>query len=478
MSCNSFSVTETWRLIEFLIENGFKFEFYLNDTFVVCRKMLPIEIVPIVNHIPLKETSDIVCKSIFSINDRTSILLEIKVNTLKKVVNLFPIEAKHSSNEIQNGLIVSELISENSEVKISSLNDIIHEIKAKFVDISNIHERIEANILVKPLKAFLGLIWGCEETFWSSEKITDEGLSSWYRNICELNSVSSIQSKLISIPDSLIDEYFESEIGDSINYNLLSENSKKCLDEIKDLFLIDNYTSLGVVPKFTWSTPTDATWINADKSLCCKTLEDVLLLLKASTKVACDIENAKKKNIRNTLLLREYISAMDEMFEFRVFFGWIERLNEYKIIGISQRNIYNYYEELNTNKDLKRDIVQCIFYYFTGKNAINDLFKIFNAKFIALDIYLIKNEHKFSVMIIDSKPLTETSTLLFDKNDLKIYYLSNKGYDIDFDVLRLVEDKHSVVNGLGECFSGRVPEEFLLPGNLCSDNDCFLWDFL
>ncbi|KAH8739493.1 hydrolase [Cryptosporidium ryanae] len=462
MNNNHFSMDETWKLIEFLIKNGFKFEFYLNDTFDICKKMYPIEIFSLVNLIPFKGDPDIVRKSVFSVSYRTVILLEIKINISIKAIRLFPIEAKHSSNGIQNNLMISELILENQELKISTINDIFIEIKTLFANITNTNHIIETKQLIDSLKAFLDFIWGPEEIFWNSDDVISEGVSSWYQKACELNLVPTIRGELISIPDSLIDEYFESEVEDSINYNLLSEDSKKCLEKIKNLFLVDSYISSGIVPKFTWSTPTDATWINENRSLCCKTFEDVLILLKASTKVTHDIENARRKSIKNTLLLREYISTMDEMFEFRVFFGEVKRSYEYKIIGISQRNIYNYYEELNVNEDMKKNIVHIIFNFFKNKNIINDLFKIYNTKFIALDIYLAKDECEFSVIIIDSKPLTETSTLLFDKNDLKIYYLSNKGYDIDFDVLRLVENKFAITSSLGDCFSGRVPEEFLL----------------
>eukprot|EP00741_Cyanophora_paradoxa_P017265 tig00020961_g16676.t1 len=99
-----------------------------------------------------------------------------------------------------------------------------------------------------------------------------------------------------------------------------------------------------VLPKLNWSCPKDATWIATSGTLECKTVEDVLLLLKGSDFIAHDLDMAfddcpartRQRPERFVLALRQW-RPLNASMEFRCF------VRAGRILGACQRDHSNYY---------------------------------------------------------------------------------------------------------------------------------------
>lgn len=80
-----------------------------------------------------------------------------------------------------------------------------------------------------------------------------------------------------------------------------------------------------VFPKFTWSAPSDASWMTGG-SMKCRNLADIYLLLKASDRVTYDVEKMfeyctddnVKPDVQHTLVIRKWAN-MNPAMEFRAF---------------------------------------------------------------------------------------------------------------------------------------------------------------
>ncbi|CUV06608.1 unnamed protein product [Cryptosporidium hominis] len=463
---NAFSLGNTRSFLKYILSNDYRLEFFLNDTYKLDNKYVPGELRGIVNceRINIDEEHVMINHSIFSLKKHVFLLLKLKIDKKNKIIQLFPIEIKYSQNEKNEYSLIEELIVENN-IEITDPISIIE----KNVDYFHLNEALE-NLFMPNLDSlmdFIFFIWGADDEFWDKNKLRNMGISKWYERLSNYKSKVTIHGILFNIPDSLILEYFESDDLD-INYEALSESSRKCLEDInKSIRENTEFFSMGFSPKFTWSAPTDATWINSNRSICCRTLEELFILLKASTKVSEDIDRAKEGNISNVLLLREYIPTLNEMFEFRVFIGGCSLHSEYKILGISQRHICYYYKELSENFKLRTNIKSCImeFFLYSKKELISELFDIFNSMCIAFDVYISNYKDKLSILIIDVQPLLHASPLLFNLFELKLNLLTEEGTELGFDILRTTEN-NSTKNMINNSYlKGFVPDELLSVSN-------------
>lgn len=102
-----------------------------------------------------------------------------------------------------------------------------------------------------------------------------------------------------------------------------------------------------VVPKLNWSSPKDALWISADKTLKCTSPSDIYLLLKSSDFIVHDLEQAFESCDDDSrplgthefeLVLKKWFNAQPSM-EFRCF------VKESRLIAVSQRDV-NFYDFL------------------------------------------------------------------------------------------------------------------------------------
>ncbi|XP_017879324.1 cell division cycle protein 123 homolog isoform X2 [Ceratina calcarata] len=169
---------------------------------------------------------------------------------------------------------------------------------------------------------------------------------------------------------------------------------------------LDEYGAVFI--KSNWSSPSDATWVAPTKTLKCRSLEEVYLLLKCSDRISRDLSNVKnctdrKTPVKSCLVLKQW-RDINPCTEFRCFV-----INK-ELIAISQRDIsqyhsYNEAEKYNIQTDIKS--------LFT--EHIKDKFPLNNFSF---DVIRYKKE---KVKIVDFGPLDEASTkgTLFTYDELQ-----------------------------------------------------------
>ncbi|KAJ3144749.1 hypothetical protein HDU89_007793 [Geranomyces variabilis] len=187
-----------------------------------------------------------------------------------------------------------------------------------------------------------------------------------------------------------------------------------------------------VFPKLNWSSPKDASWVATGSTLKCVSPSDVYLLLKASDFVAHDLAHAYEscagwegsgrvaedvacvdvaagstrlvptRPDRFELILRKWYELLPSM-EFRCF------VRENVLIGISQRDIANYYDFLVRDRTELQSLIQ---EFFTSR--IHGRFPDANYVF---DVYI--NQRNRKVWLLDFNPFSpETDSLLFDWSDI------------------------------------------------------------
>lgn len=120
-----------------------------------------------------------------------------------------------------------------------------------------------------------------------------------------------------------------------------------------------------VYPKLNWSSPKDATWMNAN-TMECRTPNDVYLLLKSSDFVTFDLEHAFQDcedspdssltvdDIPFHLVLRKSVTTYNPSVEFRCF------VRERKLLCICQRDL-NHYEFLEKMEGKLRSLIKEFF---------------------------------------------------------------------------------------------------------------------
>ncbi|XP_001599958.1 cell division cycle protein 123 homolog [Nasonia vitripennis] len=159
--------------------------------------------------------------------------------------------------------------------------------------------------------------------------------------------------------------------------------------------VIDDFGAVFV--KSNWSTPSDATWVAATKTLKCNSLEDVYLLLKSSDRISHDLSSIKNSNNKDSpltpcLVLKRW-RDIDPCTEFRCFV-----VNK-ELVGICQRDISQYYRHIENEKyDIQRDIKSLFM------EKIKDKFSVDNYSF---DVIRYKKD---KVKIVDFGLLNESVT--------------------------------------------------------------------
>ncbi|XP_003701549.2 translation initiation factor eIF2 assembly protein isoform X2 [Megachile rotundata] len=169
---------------------------------------------------------------------------------------------------------------------------------------------------------------------------------------------------------------------------------------------IDEYNAVFI--KSNWSSPLDATWVAPTKTLKCKTLEEVYLLLKSSDRIAKDLSNVKcYSNCENSLtpcLVIKKWQDINPCTEFRCF------VVDNELIGISQRDISQYYTYNDSEKyNIQTDIKSLFMERIKGRFPLNHY---------SFDVIRFKKE---KVKIVDFGPLDESATkgTLFTYDELQ-----------------------------------------------------------
>lgn len=262
----------------------------------------------------------------------------------------------------------------------------------------------------------------------------------------------------------------------TIDYTKLDGVISKLDKALKQLCKKEHQT--GVVVKLNWSLPKDSVWINGE-TIKCENVSQMILLLKASQFVQCDLfypfeqcydnihpqnlckdndtckdedkkdkkEEQDSKDNRETEEKKSEIPEYDKIVvlrkhcnlflnrEFRCF------VFDKELICLCQRNL-DFFKDLQ-NQEMKNKIKSCIIKFYSEK--IKDCFNLNNYVF---DCYIDKN---FKLYIIDFNPFYEiTDALLFSWFEICKMIDGIKGKDnkqnsddgvADDVVFRVVSDK-------------------------------------
>ncbi|XP_058795477.1 cell division cycle protein 123 homolog [Phymastichus coffea] len=173
--------------------------------------------------------------------------------------------------------------------------------------------------------------------------------------------------------------------------------------------------------KLNWSTPADATWVAATKSLKCNALEDVYLLLKSSDRISQDLSmlrsiNDKHCQIYPCLVLKKW-RDIDPCTEFRCFV-----VNK-ELVGISQRDVSQYYKHIENDKyNIQKDIKSMFTESIQSKFGPDDY---------SFDVIRYKKD---KVKIVDFGPLNEavTKNSLFTYEELHSEFVRQKEGEFRF----------------------------------------------
>ncbi|XP_043253438.1 cell division cycle protein 123 homolog isoform X2 [Colletes gigas] len=159
--------------------------------------------------------------------------------------------------------------------------------------------------------------------------------------------------------------------------------------------IIDDYGAVFI--KCNWSSPSDATWVVPTKTLKCKTLEDIYLLLKSSDRIMDDLNNVRNYENRGIplkacLVLKKW-QDINPCTEFRCF------VIENELTAISQRDISQYHSYNESEKYNIQTDIESLF-----MERIKDRFLLNNYSF---DV--VRNK-KNETMIVDFGTLDESAT--------------------------------------------------------------------
>ncbi|KAH0787345.1 cell division cycle protein [Histomonas meleagridis] len=154
--------------------------------------------------------------------------------------------------------------------------------------------------------------------------------------------------------------------------------------------------------KLNFTAPTDAQWIGPQRTMEVKTFEDVIYLLKASTRVLVDLTKPFGEEFTETLnpiiVLKKYFNYKRDR-EFRVFY---KTPKEY---WVSSR-----YGDVPCKID-EKDIQNCI------QNFIDKYAETLGDSHLILDLYI---SPKMRTHLVDIAPWNDaTSSCLFDWDDIK-----------------------------------------------------------
>ena len=283
----------------------------------------------------------------------------------------------------------------------------------------------------------------------------------------------SIKSLVIELPQSFI-SYIQDEDSIHLPPDVISAATGDHFSDDEDLHEVDEEEGTTAAPssslfhhlnnqlrraiqdlngavfiKMNWKAPKDASWINAN-TLKCLNLEQVYLLLKASSRVTDVIEiirehesqiqdNSNSENITDgdknplsySLILRKW-SNLHPSMEFRCFVG------ERKPLGASQRDCSCPYDFLLRDKN---DIEDTLYDFIT--NTILDVNRCPFDSFVC-DVYVDKNN---KCWIIDFNNFSDdTDSLLFEWNQLRD--MANSCSDAECErnfELKLVETSDQII---------------------------------
>ncbi|OQR98284.1 cell division cycle protein [Achlya hypogyna] len=238
----------------------------------------------------------------------------------------------------------------------------------------------------------------------------------WYPHL----AAASIRSVAIELPEVVV----QALLADKIQFRE-ADYPESFVLEVKEAV-----RALGgsVLAKLDWSCPKDAKWILGN-SLACRSLEDMVLALKASDFVLHDLTRAydgcvdreadgRSRPERFHLVLKKWCNFFDSM-HFRCF------VRDACLVGISQRNCGDFYPFLadEATQDVLCEAIGAFYERHLAADAPVDPSFVF-------DVYVDKSHRVFLLDINVYGPVTDA--LLFSWDELAAWEPSD---NVDFRVV-------------------------------------------
>lgn len=310
-------------------------------------------------------------------------------------------------------------------------------------------------------------------------------ITQWYYNFKDITFrtkllalsqkfVKFLEQDSIVVPESFFPKYQKSsdddiddskwdDDGDESDDDDSKKSDQIKVEDLKEVDLIQKVLDeTGVVfIKTNWSSPQDATWMIADGTLKCKTVGEVLLLLKSSDFVSHDLNQIEALEKMKTLYqndslcqkhlikkpplnqnefsglflaLRQYYNLNPGM-EFRCF------IRNRKLVGISQREHTRFFQFLPSQREKFQQIIEILF-----NENIKDKFTLSNFVF---DVYIDQKDRGW---LLDFNPWTSTTdSLLFDWGEHPLSEQTSNSDQLSVDLqvtprveFRIIERKEDV----------------------------------
>jgi len=225
----------------------------------------------------------------------------------------------------------------------------------------------------------------------------------------------------IRLPSSSVGERKSSREEDSASDNDDDDDNWDESDESEDPSFPDLESQIkaaikllggDVFPKLNWSAPRDATWISCDKTLKCKFVSDILLLVKSSDFALRDLtqpflhcEDAAEVDERAEqlfLVLRQWRGDIVPNSEFRCF------VKDRRLVGVCQRHDDAFFPFISSNaSQISQDVQDFFKQHIQGRFPLDDF---------AFDVF---RSSRGQVLLLDFGPWGRvTDSLMFDWREL------------------------------------------------------------
>ncbi|OHS98509.1 D123 family protein [Tritrichomonas foetus] len=213
---------------------------------------------------------------------------------------------------------------------------------------------------------------------------------NWYESLRKTNQ--AVRSQIIPLPDDFIEFLLTGEF--LIEENMFPDLEAKVKEALRDL-------GGHAFVKLNFTAPLDAQWIGSQRTMEIKEFQDIIYILKASTRVLLDITQPfgeKVEGIKPILVLKKYFDYRRDR-EFRVF----QKTKGLRFISSRYDDVPCHIEEEEVNKLINEFI-----------NHVSEIIKEENLIF---DVYI---SPKMRIHLVDVAPWNDaTSAAMFTWEEIK-----------------------------------------------------------
>eukprot|EP01004_Peranema_trichophorum_P006285 NODE_5108_length_1066_cov_35.679745_g4552_i0.p1 GENE.NODE_5108_length_1066_cov_35.679745_g4552_i0~~NODE_5108_length_1066_cov_35.679745_g4552_i0.p1 ORF type:complete len:312 (-),score=62.04 NODE_5108_length_1066_cov_35.679745_g4552_i0:66-1001(-) len=252
----------------------------------------------------------------------------------------------------------------------------------------------------------------------TSQELQYTSVTYWY----PIYKSQSLRSEILPLGDDFVKYHTISDEWN--NYNEEEDPEAECPDFIelqeKMKEVIDEMGA--VFPRTNWSSPRDSQWILKTPSLKCISVEDVFMLLKASTRLSYEFDEwLNQSQVQPAVILRKWYE-MEPSMEFRCF------VVEGSLVAISQKNCREKYSHLLEQKLILKEHI-----FDFWKSHIQSSFPLLEYTF---DVYLQKKKvitnkiYRVFLVSFGVFGLEDESPCLYEWSDFQ--HFKNSELDIRF----------------------------------------------